>query len=315
MPGHVDRWSDQQNIGTCERPCDVAEQFRQLAPPAATAFTHEGLTAAQNKDSSSEADLGGLLLDLTQSAGRVAISGMGSPRISDREFAGPKAGGHCQSGVPECMSQCNISHAGTSISTLTPGMQTERSSQGVLFGEGVSHGQNMGRSCLAATSATHLEKSKGRLAGAVMAGGIAREPTSILSTMDKTPASLLAMHGLEDQCSLLGQLAGNNVSMGRGDSRKMCMSCLESKDPKEFPLTGVDVTDDHCRACLATAVAVQSLRSNHLLQAAAAHLTKVCGRCRVLKTLNQFHRDSNKNDGFRGRCKACTLQQEDIQPF
>lgn len=59
---------------------------------------------------------------------------------------------------------------------------------------------------------------------------------------------------------------------------QICLSCSEFKDLGEFPpkMAGLNVPEDHCRACLARAIAFQSLRSNHLLQAAAAHLTKVC---------------------------------------
>jgi hypothetical protein len=31
----------------------------------------------------------------------------------------------------------------------------------------------------------------------------------------------------------------------------------------------------------------------------------VCSNCTIVKPASDFHRDSNKQDGLRGRCKEC----------
>lgn len=37
---------------------------------------------------------------------------------------------------------------------------------------------------------------------------------------------------------------------------------------------------------------------------------KKCSKCKVLKSLDQFHRDRTNKDGLQGRCAACTAQMQ-----
>ncbi|KAK9851333.1 hypothetical protein WJX84_005631 [Apatococcus fuscideae] len=88
-------------------------------------------------------------------------------------------------------------------------------------------------------------------------------------------------------------------------THKVCRNCNEEKPAAAFPhkRNSVDHLDYHCKACHIAATAERVARRGLVNEPAVT--SKVCTRCEQELPAASFHKDRNKSDGLRGRCKPC----------
>lgn len=74
-------------------------------------------------------------------------------------------------------------------------------------------------------------------------------------------------------------------------------SCAET--PYVFELRRV-----RCHSCRASWV---SHRARHFFRGVGMEATKQCSKCREVKPLSEFSKDTTKRDGHSSRCKRCAV--------
>ncbi|KAK9918280.1 hypothetical protein WJX75_002808 [Coccomyxa subellipsoidea] len=88
-------------------------------------------------------------------------------------------------------------------------------------------------------------------------------------------------------------------------THKQCRKCSETKLAEEFPQkkSHPDGRDDYCKACHARATAARVAARGPVKEPTVD--AKQCSKCHEQKPAAEFHRDCNKPDGLRGRCRTC----------
>ncbi|CAL8464099.1 g3634 [Coccomyxa elongata] len=96
-------------------------------------------------------------------------------------------------------------------------------------------------------------------------------------------------------------------------TEKACRKCSETKPAEEFPQkkSHPDGRDDYCKACHARATAARVAARGPVKEPTVQ--SKQCSKCHEQKPAAEFHRDCNKPDGLRGRCRACEAQAGQVR--
>ncbi|KAK9843911.1 hypothetical protein WJX84_009960 [Apatococcus fuscideae] len=94
---------------------------------------------------------------------------------------------------------------------------------------------------------------------------------------------------------------------------KVCRNCNEEKLTSAFPhkRNSIDKLDYHCKACHIAATAERVSRRG-LVEVPAVE-NKVCSKCEKELPADSFHKDRNKSDGLRGRCRACEALSQTVR--
>ncbi|BDA49224.1 hypothetical protein COCOBI_13-3340 [Coccomyxa sp. Obi] len=96
-------------------------------------------------------------------------------------------------------------------------------------------------------------------------------------------------------------------------THKACRKCSETKPAEEFPQkkSHPDGRDDYCKACHARATAARVAARGPVKEPTVE--SKQCSKCHEQKPAAEFHRDCNKPDGLRGRCRNCEAQAGQVR--